>query len=249
MKLTRQSVLTASSLLIGGFIGASALVAFASGTWTAPTATPPDGNVDAPINVGSVYQNRSGKLGLGAVVSYTNEANRPLMDVNGSGMFTNLGVTGNLVVSSGASTVANTVLTNDGTGKASWVAVGSGNTYIISDIRGISGIASIQSKLPNVTIYSGDGTNIRENNIKFGTWNAGYGLATDAVTRGKICSSIFTDAPNPTAFNTASGGSPSFNGGNLLYYDTPSGQWRQGPQTNSYLSGSFTCTGLTTTTY
>ena len=131
MKLTRNSILAAGSLIVGGFIGASTLVAFA-GTWTAAPATPPNNNVDAPINVGSAFQYKTGKLGLGSLINYSNEANRPLLDVNGTGMFTNLGVTGNLIVSAGASTTPGAVLTNvngDGIAKWSTIAGGSGSSF------------------------------------------------------------------------------------------------------------------------
>jgi len=39
-------------VLTGLLIGSFALSVVAGGTWTAPTAAPPNGNVDAPINVG-----------------------------------------------------------------------------------------------------------------------------------------------------------------------------------------------------
>ena|GEM_PF-2635695 len=58
--------LTFSALVIGALIGASALSVWAqtSGTWTAPTATPPGNNIAAPINVSTAPQAKSGLLGL-----------------------------------------------------------------------------------------------------------------------------------------------------------------------------------------
>lgn len=50
--------------VIGLSLGAFALSALA-GTWTAPTLPPPNGNVDAPVNVGSSAQAKDGALGLG----------------------------------------------------------------------------------------------------------------------------------------------------------------------------------------
>jgi hypothetical protein len=68
MKITRTSILSASSLLIGGLIGASALVAMAqTSNWSGPTATPPNDNVAAPINVGDLAQVKTGLLGLNAL--------------------------------------------------------------------------------------------------------------------------------------------------------------------------------------
>lgn len=72
MKLTRHSVLTASSLIIGGIIGASALVALADNTWvSAPALTNPvtcDSSINGcnpPINVSGVAQTKTGLLSLG----------------------------------------------------------------------------------------------------------------------------------------------------------------------------------------
>jgi len=69
MKITRTSLISATSLLIGGFIGASALVTLAqnTGTWTNPLHTPPtclsgEPGCDAPINVGKIFQERIGNL-------------------------------------------------------------------------------------------------------------------------------------------------------------------------------------------
>ena len=76
MKLTRQSVLTASSLIIGGIIGASALVALADNTWvSAPTLTNPvtcDSSINGcnpPINVGSVTQTKAAGLTIQGLLS------------------------------------------------------------------------------------------------------------------------------------------------------------------------------------
>ena len=44
----------------------------AAGTWTPPTATPPGGMVDVPINVGSNAQIKAGDLGVGAFLANLN---------------------------------------------------------------------------------------------------------------------------------------------------------------------------------
>ncbi|MBI2041832.1 MAG: hypothetical protein HYT20_02335 [Candidatus Nealsonbacteria bacterium] len=44
------------------------LAGFAAYAWTEPSSAPPDGNVDAPINVGSVDQNKIGGLSIGGVL-------------------------------------------------------------------------------------------------------------------------------------------------------------------------------------
>jgi hypothetical protein len=57
-------VVTLASLLVGAF-AFSALAA----TWTAPTVPAPGGNPDAPINVGSLLQNKLGWLGVKGLVT------------------------------------------------------------------------------------------------------------------------------------------------------------------------------------
>ena len=70
MKLTRQSVIAASSLIIGGIIGASALVALADNTWVGAPGSPSNcdssiSGCNPPINVGSYPQTKTGLLSLG----------------------------------------------------------------------------------------------------------------------------------------------------------------------------------------
>jgi hypothetical protein len=65
MKSTFVSrVATTAGLLLGAF----ALSALAA-TWTAPTVPAPGGNPDAPINVGSLLQNKLGWLGVKGLVT------------------------------------------------------------------------------------------------------------------------------------------------------------------------------------
>ncbi len=72
----KTSFLAKTGILAGALIGALALSALAqsSGTWTAPTATPPGNNVAAPINVGgggdplTYPQIKTGLLGLSNLV-------------------------------------------------------------------------------------------------------------------------------------------------------------------------------------
>lgn len=58
------SLLSRIGTLAGLFVGALAVSAFAATTWTAPVSTPPTGNVDQPINVGSAGQSKLGNLDI-----------------------------------------------------------------------------------------------------------------------------------------------------------------------------------------
>ena len=77
MKTSPKSILSATALLIGGFIGASALVVLASGTstWSPAPGAPsncPSGTqgCDAPINVGTGAQIKNGDLGINNLAVY-----------------------------------------------------------------------------------------------------------------------------------------------------------------------------------
>lgn len=50
-------------------VGLFAVAQFAAATWSGPTATPPGGNVPAPLNVGTVNQVKSGGIGATSVVA------------------------------------------------------------------------------------------------------------------------------------------------------------------------------------
>jgi len=119
MKLTSKSIVSATALLVGGFIGASALVVLANssdGTWTSAPTGVPNNNVAAPINVGGATQQKNGWLGVIGLV------------------------TANLNVASGTVSTNGSVLTNDGSGNAYWAAGGAGNS---SDSSGTSGLVFI----------------------------------------------------------------------------------------------------------
>jgi len=92
MKLTRQSVLAASSLVIGGLIGASALVALANsvdGTFKSATCSPAECNTPAPINVGS-------GLALLNITGIQEKTDSMIIDGG-------LNVRGNLIIATGTS--------------------------------------------------------------------------------------------------------------------------------------------------
>lgn len=60
-----RQLFTLFSLLVVGTLVASALSA-----WTGPTATPPDGNVSAPVNIGATDQVKNGGLGVNSLAVY-----------------------------------------------------------------------------------------------------------------------------------------------------------------------------------
>ena len=95
----KKQIISFTLLAAGFLLGATALSALAqtSGTWTPPTALPPGGNIAAPINVGSSWQSRAGTLGVGAsntaCPDKDADGNCITLDVTGTGLFTSLAVT------------------------------------------------------------------------------------------------------------------------------------------------------------
>lgn len=69
------------AITTGLVLGTFAVSAFA-GTWTAPTATPPNGNADAPINVGYTGQIKQGNLWLKGLIDASTPAQYGLVVEN-----------------------------------------------------------------------------------------------------------------------------------------------------------------------
>lgn len=94
-----------ATLAIGFLAGASALSVFATGTWTAPTATPPAGNVPAPVNVGDITQEKAAGLWLHG----------------------GLAVDGNVIIATGTPSAGKVLTAVDGTGLVTWGTGGGGS--------------------------------------------------------------------------------------------------------------------------
>ena len=101
--LIMKQHLILATLVAGFLIGASALSAFATGTWTPPSTLPPGNNVDAPINVGTGLQEKLGSL---------------LID-------NNFGILGNLIIATGTPDTGKVLTAVDNTGTATWTATSS----------------------------------------------------------------------------------------------------------------------------
>ncbi len=172
--LNRIAAIT--GLALGGF----ALSVLAS-TWSAPTQAPPDGNVDAPINVGSIEQTRFGILNIGNSASPTGNI---LLRVFGTGVINSLSsanitttnetatnlTTTNLKVTGGAVAAGN-VLVSDASGNAVWKSINCPGTQVL---RGISSTGSPIC----VSISTGTG----------GTGGTGGTVGTASGTVGGGCS-------------------------------------------------------------
>jgi hypothetical protein len=104
----KKQIISLTLVVVGFLLGATALSALASGTWTPPTATPPGGNIAAPINVGpnATTQEKTDSLIIDGVLALKS-----------------------LVVNPGSGSVAdNQVLTSSGgNGTAVWAQAGGGS--------------------------------------------------------------------------------------------------------------------------
>ena len=90
MKITLLSIKKIATVS-GLFLGAFVLSAIAANSWTPATQNPPDGNTDAPINVGVSPQFKTGPLAVGKT---SVPATGFDLDVDGLGLFTGLSVSG-----------------------------------------------------------------------------------------------------------------------------------------------------------
>jgi hypothetical protein len=68
INLFRQKISPALSVIVASFF--AIFIINVVWAWTGPTATPPNSNVSAPLNVGLTPQNKSGALGVGAFTSF-----------------------------------------------------------------------------------------------------------------------------------------------------------------------------------
>jgi hypothetical protein len=90
----------------------------AAGTWTGPTATPPGGNVDTPVNVGNNAQSKAGDLSVGAFLANLNSlflGNVTIGSISAPAQFKLI----NGAQGSGK------VLASDASGSATWVSTSS----------------------------------------------------------------------------------------------------------------------------
>lgn len=178
-KIHLKKIAIASGLFLGAFV----LSVWAAGSnWTPATCSAPGCNVSAPINVGGSAQNKIGALSIG---KGENElpTDGASLEVAGIAMVEGLSVAGDAIVV-GKFTTANLkvvqktetdtltvggvdvsktghVLTNDGTGKALWMPVGSNDmstwpkAWYIPDLRSDSANPLPMIKVVNVPINRG----------------------------------------------------------------------------------------------
>lgn len=139
----KKQIISLTLVAAGFLLGATALSALAqTPPWNPPTQLPPNGNVAAPINVGSAWQSRVGALGIGAsnatCLDKDASGNCITLDVTGSGLFSTLAVIGGSFGYNPTGVVgsvpAGQVLTSSGTnGAAVWATSGSsGGSNIVS---------------------------------------------------------------------------------------------------------------------
>ncbi len=101
MKTIKQSLL---SIVIG--LALAAGVSYAA-SWVGPTANPPAGNTDTPVNVGASTQYKIGALGIGG-----------LFRAYGQTILATTTINGDINIPTGAGN--GKVLTSDASGKGSW---------------------------------------------------------------------------------------------------------------------------------
>lgn len=188
--MNKTSFIARVAAISGLAVGAFAFAAIA-GTWTAPTATPPTGNVAAPINVGNGTPviNQSG----------IQEKTDSLILDNG------LTVLGNLVIAGGSPTAGAVLTSNDATGAVKWgqtvSKITAGNNVTISPTSGVGNVTVNASKTGTVGggCYVHGHSNVPVYNVM------GWGNATGHD--GQLVSASSCTCPTGYSSVTISGGS------------------------------------------
>ncbi len=207
----KSSFFTKIATTAGFVLGAFALSALA-GTWTAPTAPAPGGNPDAPINVGSLLQNKLGWLGVKGLV------------------------TTDLTLATGTPVAGQVLTAIDSLGNAKWQTLPVGTSPKIYSIPSLSLQTSTFATSRSISYYVCT-TPVNNGCSAYGPlqttsvatafkWNGqtynGYGttmLHNDSVTLNKFCETLFPDAPYVGSYNPKpSWNSPEDNG--ILYWST-----------------------------
>lgn len=104
-------------------VGLSVGISYVS-AWTAPTVTPPGGNVSAPINVSVNEQTKAGNIKADQLYAYSfKDQNNPAyyLDPTVDSILNTIYIKGTLNVSTGA--LSGKVLTSDASGNATWQTV------------------------------------------------------------------------------------------------------------------------------
>ncbi|MEK7095441.1 MAG: hypothetical protein AAB917_02165 [Patescibacteria group bacterium] len=110
MKKSIKQYVVAVVLGLGIVLGVGSLQA----QWTAPSATPPDGNVPAPLNTGNSSQSKLGQL----IVNTNTTSNGPGPFAVGLSVFGKTILNGGVQIPAGAGD--NKVLTSDASGNGTW---------------------------------------------------------------------------------------------------------------------------------
>ena len=207
MTFTPKSALSAASLLIGGFIGASVLVALAqsASTWTSAPGTPsncPTGypGCDAPLNVALNIQQKLGSLILNA-----NTAGQ-VQNAIGLTVFGTSTFNGSIQVNSGSPKPGQVLTAVDTSGTAAWtnagVSSGGGfsNNYRAGTFSEPSGAGPF-----HVTFSSPfpSGTNVVVTTSQNGAVASGYFAVQQAGVRNITASGfdvVFAMGMNPATY-------------------------------------------------
>jgi hypothetical protein len=121
--------------------------------WTGPTLSPPNGNISAPINVGSSTQTKLGSLIVNAA--------SPVQNAVGLTVFGTTSMAG-IQINSGGAQVGQVLTITNSSGATGWIST----STIMSSGSGSSGVSSI---------IAGSGMSISPSG---GTGNVTVGLAT-----------------------------------------------------------------------
>ena len=204
------------------------------GAWTGPTQSPPEGNVAAPINVGSVDQVKDAALGVDGLAVFGSQYIQGNLGIGVESPTTALDVAGAIRMRGGGTPGAGKVLVaTDGNGTLAWGTI-SYQEVQTSGPHGVYNLAASQT--PGTPLYLLVQDMIAHGNPPITSTGTPY---NDTATRARLCLAL-TGSSNATVltYTTSAYSSPS----NNYVYKWNGTQWiRYGAKGNNSFTSTVTC--------
>lgn len=176
MKTYKQSIITI-------FLGLLIITGI-SYAWTGPSTNPPDGNTDAPINVGARTQYKAGAFGVGGLFrTYSNAVFDGNVGIGTPDPQAKLDVNGVIKITDGTQ-CDGCVLTSDENGLAHWKKISETPIPIASNVL------ILETPSPSRTTYEYNAYSEQVRSIGGITSNWARAKVDPAITGGKVVKKI-----------------------------------------------------------
>ncbi|OGG45442.1 hypothetical protein A2673_00370 [Candidatus Kaiserbacteria bacterium RIFCSPHIGHO2_01_FULL_50_13] len=220
------------------FLFALLVVLFAASlisAWTGPTQSPPDGNVPAPINVGSVDQVKNAGLSLDALAVFGSQYISGKLGIGVENSTVSLDVAGSIRMRGGGSPLGGKVLVStDSSGTLEWATI----SYQVEQTSGPHDTYNLKAtQTPGTPLYLLVQDMVDNGNVTVSGVGTPY---NDAATRARMCYALTGGNSDATVltYTTDSYASP---GDNHVYKWIGTRWVRYGANGNNSLIRVITC--------